>query len=65
MIEEISKHKDNWQKTIAIDSAIKSLENNIHNKHMEHCGVDAVKNNDKQRKQKIEELQDLLKKFNI
>ena len=52
------------QQTRAITSAIKSLENNILNKHIDHCVVDAMKKNDKQKKQKIEELQDLLRKFN-
>ena len=52
------------QQTRAIASAIKSLENNILNKHIDHCVVDAMKKNDKQKKQKIEELQDLLRKFN-
>ncbi len=53
------------QQTRAITSAIKSLENNILNKHIDHCVVDAMKKNEKQKKQKIEELQDLLRKFNI
>ena len=52
------------QQTRAIASAIKSLENNILNKHIDHCVADAMKKNDKQKKQKIEELQDLLRKFN-
>ena len=32
------------QQTRAITSAIKSLENNILNKHIDHCVVDAMKN---------------------
>ena len=51
------------QQTRAITSAIKSLENNILNVYIDHCVVDAMKKTTN-KKQKIEELQDLLRKFN-
>ena len=42
----------------------KSLENNILNKHIDHCVTDAIKKNNKDKNEKIAEIQDLLKKIN-
>ncbi len=55
---------DILQQTRAVSSAIKSLENNILNKHIDHCVTDAIKNNNKDKNEKIAEIQDLLKKIN-
>ena len=48
MIEEKKYCMDILQQTRAVSSAIKSLENNILNKHIDHCVTDAIKKNNKE-----------------
>ena len=50
MIVEKKYCMDILQQTRAVSSAIKSLENNILNKHIDHCLTDAIKK--KQQRQK-------------
>ena len=64
MIVEKKYCMDILQQTRAITSAIKSLENKILNKHIDHCVTDAIKKNNKEKNEKISEIQDLLKKIN-
>ena len=64
MIVEKKYCMDILQQTRAVSSAIKSLENNILNKHIDHCLTDAIKKNNKDKNKKISEIQDLLKKIN-
>ena len=64
MIVEKKYCMDILQQTRAVTSAIKSLENNILNKHIDHCVTDAIKKNNKDKNEKISEIQDLLKKIN-
>ena len=64
MIVEKKYCMDILQQTRAVSSAIKSLENNILNKHIDHCVKDAIKKNNKDKNEKISEIQDLLKKIN-
>jgi DNA-binding FrmR family transcriptional regulator len=64
MIVEKKYCMDILQQTRAITSAIKSLENKILNKHIDHCVTDAIKKNNKDKNEKISEIQDLLKKIN-
>jgi len=64
MIVEKKYCMDILQQTGAVSSAIKSLENNILNKHIDHCVKDAIKKNNKDKNEKISEIQDLLKKIN-
>ena len=64
MIVEKKYCMDILQQTRAVSSAIKSLENNILNKHIDHCVTDAIKKNNKDKNEKISEIQDLLKKIN-
>ena len=64
MIVEKKYCTDILQQTRAITSAIKSLENKILNKHIDHCVTDAIKKNNKDKNEKIAEIQDLLKKIN-
>ena len=64
MIVEKKYCMDILQQTSAVSSAIKSLENNIMNKHIDHCVTDAIKKNNKDKNEKISEIQDLLKKIN-
>ena len=47
MIVEKKYCMDILQQTRAVSSAIKSLENNILNKHIDHCVTDAIKKNNK------------------
>ena len=64
MIVEKKYCMDILQQTRAVSSAIKSLENNILSKHVDHCVTDAIKKNNKEKNEKISEIQDLLKKIN-
>ena len=64
MIVEKKYCMDILQQTSAVSSAIKYLENNIMNKHIDHCVTDAIKKNNKDKNEKISEIQDLLKKIN-
>ena len=64
MIVEKKKCMDILQQTRAATSAIKSLENNILYKHIDHCVTDAIKKNNKDKNEKISEIQDLLKRIN-
>ena len=64
MIVEKKYCMDILQQTRAVSSAIKSLENNILNKHIDLCVKDAIKKNNKDKNEKISEIQDLLKKIN-
>jgi len=64
MIVEKKYCMDILQQTRAITSAIKSLENKILNKHIDHCVTDAIKKNNKDKNEKISEIQNLLKKIN-
>ena len=64
MIVEKKYCMDILQQTSAVSSAIKSLENNIMNKHINNCVTDAIKKNNKDKNEKISEIQDLLKKIN-
>ena len=64
MIVEKKYCMDILQQTRAATSAIKSLENNILNKHINHYVTDAIKKNNKDKNEKISEIQDLLKRIN-
>ena len=64
MIVEKKYCMDILQQTRAVSSAIKSLENNILNKHIDQCVTDSIKKNNKDKNEKISEIQDLLKKIN-
>ena len=54
---------DILQQTRAITSAIKSLEDNILEKHINSCVITAV-NTSSQKNKKIKEITDLFKKIN-
>ena len=64
MIVEKKYCMDILQQTRAATSAINFLKNNILNKHIDHCVTDAIKKNNKEKKKKISEIQDLLKRIN-
>lgn len=61
MIEEKKYCMDILQQTRAVSAAIKSLEDNILEKHLENCVVTAVKTAS-QRQIKIKEITNLFKK---
>jgi DNA-binding FrmR family transcriptional regulator len=63
MIEEKKYCMDILQQTRAITSAIKSLEDNILEKHINSCVITAV-NTSSQKNKKIKEITDLFKKIN-
>ena len=63
MIEEKKYCMDILQQTRAITSAIKSLEDNILEKHINSCVISAV-NTSSQKNKKIKEITDLFKKIN-
>jgi DNA-binding FrmR family transcriptional regulator len=63
MIEEKKYCMDVLQQTRAITSAIKSLEDNILEKHINNCVVTAI-NAASQTNKKIKEITDLFKKIN-
>ena len=63
MIEEKKYCMDILQQTRAITSAIKSLEDNILEKHINNCMIKAI-NTSSQKNKKIKEITDLFKKIN-
>ena len=64
MIEEHRYCPDILTQLRAVKSAIRSVEANILETHLQHCVTDAMVNGNKKEKEKrIEELKDLFKRF--